>query len=106
MSRPRTAAHHTIRSETMKYAKNTEVILSRGAFAQIVGARALCQDGKVRKVRNVGHERNFGERTGSVKVSGKTVSGFFSFAEDSSLPSGACEFVEFTATGKNSKVFE
>ena len=90
----------------MNYAKNTETIISRGPFAQLIGARALCKDGKVRAVRNNGQDRNFGDRTGSVKVQGKTVAGFISFAKDFDLPLSACEFVEFTATGKNAKVFE
>ena len=85
----------------MQYAKNTETILSRGPFAQIIGARAICADGKVRKVRGIGQDRDYGTRTGNIKVKGRTVSGFICFSQDFTPPAGACEFVEFVAAGKN-----
>jgi len=89
----------------MKYAKNTETFLSRGPWAQMIGALAICPDGKVRKVRNIGPDMDFYSRSGAVKVSGKTVSGLISFARDNSLPSSVCEWIEFTATGKHSNIF-
>jgi hypothetical protein len=64
---------------TTTYADGTSITLGDFPFAEIRAARALCTDGKVRAFRPTnGHGDTFFSVPGSVKVGGKTVTGFIS----------------------------
>ena len=63
----------------MQYALNTDLVSGSGPFAcGFVSGRALCSDGKVRAVRfqNGGIADTFFSVPCSVKVDGRTVSGY------------------------------
>ena len=65
--------------ERMSYADGTAIYRTRGPFAENVAADALCEDGKVRRVRLNRTPDTFFSHGGRVSVRGKTVSGFVSF---------------------------
>lgn len=64
----------------------------------IIGGAALCSDGKVRRLKRVGHPDTFFSIPAAVRVFEFTVSGFVTLGEDVD----GNEFVKFVALGKNS----
>lgn len=88
----------------MKYAKDTEIIQSRGPWAQNIAARAICPDGKVRKMK-ISEADTLWTCPARFTFKGKYVSGFVSFESDSGLTSDPDQFVKFTPTGKYKEAF-
>ncbi len=62
--------------------------LSRGGFAQVIGGRAMCADGKVRALAHVGEPDTVWTRPAAVKVKGRYVAGYVTIesAEGSDVP--------------------
>jgi hypothetical protein len=66
----------------MKYPNGSESILSRGPWSQLVAIRgAVCSDGKARVAR-VGNPDTHFSAPASVKVRGRTVTGFVTCDND------------------------
>jgi len=67
----------------MRYSNGSDSIVSRGLFSQLIGvANCPCSDGKRRTVSRIGIPDTRFSAPGSVKVQGKTVTGFVSCDED------------------------
>lgn len=83
--------------QTREFGAGT-ALTQRFPWGLYIGGRALCSDGRVRRLARIAITADsFFSIPASVRVSGRTVSGFVSFGE---IPGGV-EVVKFTATGKN-----
>ena len=89
----------------MKYAKGTEIIRGPGPWALNIAARAICPDGRVRKMR-IGEADTFWTCPARLSYRGKTISGFVSLESDSGLSSDPELFVKFTPQGVNADIFK
>lgn len=58
------------------HAYGTGFKMTRGGFAQIIGGRAMCADGRVRTLAHLGEPDTVWTRPAAVKVRGRYVRGF------------------------------
>lgn len=91
------------------YPDGSKLYRTHGPFASIAKVEnCLCPDGKRRTVHTTGEADTFFSIPASVKVKGKTVTGYITTYSADGLTSSACEGWEFRANkyGKNSGVFD
>ena len=87
---------------TRNYAQDTSLTHLPSMCGGFSRARALCSDGKVRSVRfsNGGHADTFFSIPGSVRVKGRTVTGYVSLETNEGTEPETVRFHSYTY-GKN-----